>query len=158
VTQITTSYRTADSGGDSPSNSGVANNLRTPSPETPRQLLVRLRAAGVEFTGVERSRLRVKGWRNLTAEDQQAVNQHRQALLALLRAEQEREPRTPPIAPSEYHRFGIYIVHGVPTHALGDEYAADVIAGRIPRPQAEEAERQKERAARELSRAYLRRG
>jgi hypothetical protein len=46
----------------------------------------------------------------------------------------------------------------VPTHALGDAYADDVIAGRIPRARAEETQRETEQAARGLSRARLWRG
>lgn len=148
MTQITNCYRTADSRGDCPSNTDAANNLRTPSAETPRQLLDRLRALGVEFQGVEHSRLRVKGWRNLTADDRRAVNEQRAALLALLTAEQHTEPRTPPLAKHEYARFGIYTANGVPTHALGDQFAADVIAGRISRSDAEQMQRQATRDGR----------
>jgi hypothetical protein len=106
----------------------------------------------VEFR-IEGSKMRVKGWRNLTADDQQAVNQQRAALLALLTQEQQPEPRTPPLAKHEYARYGIYTVNGVPTHALGDAYAADVIAGRVSRAHALELEEQAERSARGLASA-----
>ncbi|MBS1819292.1 MAG: hypothetical protein JSU08_15260 [Acidobacteria bacterium] len=120
--------------------------------ETPRQLLARLRALGVEFR-VEADRLKVKGWRNLSADDRHAVNHQRTALVALLTQEQRPESRTPPMSPSEYDRYGIYIVNGVPTHPLGDQHAADIIAGRISRSEALELEEQAERSARGLANA-----
>src|SRR5690349_23426088 len=119
--------------------------------ETPRQLLARLRAMGVEFQGVERSRLRVKGWRNLTADDQQAVNQQRQALLDLLRAEQEPSFRQIPITPRDYAALGLTVVNGVVTHPLGDQHAADILAGRISRSAAEAMQQQAERSAHGLA-------
>lgn len=86
-----------------------------PSPmsnlETPRALLDRLRAAGLEFR-VEAGRLRVKqGWRKLPAEDRRAVNQHRATLIALI-AEQPAavEPVLPPapaaVSPTDYRSLG----------------------------------------------------
>lgn len=118
--------------------------------ETPRQLLDRLRALGVEFQGVERSRLRVKGWRNLSPADQQALNQQRAALLALLTAEQSanRPPDVPRITPADYRALGLTVVNGIVSHSLGDDVAADVIAGRISRSDALEMHRQATRDGR----------
>jgi hypothetical protein len=108
---------------------------------------------GVEFQGVERSRLRVRGWSNLPADDRQVVNDRRAELLALLRAEQESPARQPAITPRDYAALGLMTVNGVVTHPLGDQHAADILAGRISRSAAEEMQQQAERSARGLAHA-----
>ncbi|MBS1818509.1 MAG: hypothetical protein JSU08_11300 [Acidobacteria bacterium] len=130
--------------------------------DTPRAVLARFRDRGLEFR-VEGNRLRVlNGWRTLPREDRAVIERHRSALIVLVAAEQQNAASTPPappeparpaIAPAEYGSLGLYVLNGVVTHALGDQFAADVIAGRISRSEALDMQQTAERTKRALRNA-----
>ena len=115
--------------------------------------------------------MRLLPWRTLPIDVRAEVKRYRRDLVVLLREPgsgvRAPEPPTPPspptvpttptLSPADYHRFGISVVRGIPTHPLGDQYAADVIAGRIPRQHAEQAEQAADRMALGLMRAARRR-
>jgi hypothetical protein len=118
---------------------------------TPRQLLVALHACGATVTVGTRGELRIEPASAVPSDLADAARQQKDALVAELR-----RPTTqaaPAVTPADYPSLGLYVLNGVVTHALGDQFAADVIAGRVSRATALEMQQTAERTKRALRNA-----
>jgi hypothetical protein len=120
----------------------------------PAEVIAEIRKHGATLDITPEGRLRIEPWKSLPLEIRAAVREHRDDLRTLLQAERRKVSKdTSAIGPTEYAAFGLYVVDGVVTHALGDHVAADILAGRISRARAEEMQQQAERSADGLANA-----
>jgi hypothetical protein len=138
--------------------------------ETLTNLLADLRARGVTFV-LDGERLKIRPWRELTADEVVTVQANRPALKQLIRDEATNEteateatPAPQPetvdvvqehsqavtamktLGPEHWESVGVFRINGIPSHRLGDAHAAAILSGAIPLQTALEEERLEQNA------------
>jgi hypothetical protein len=131
-------------GSDRPTGATPGQRAESPSSMSPARLVEDLRARGFTFE-TRGKRVRVQPWRELTPDEKLAVRRHKAAIRALVDGRDYSTPRPAPPAPrvaipEGYSALGISVVNGVATHPLGDEHAAKILSGEVPRDEALRAE------------------
>jgi hypothetical protein len=114
----------------------------------PREAIdaARKQGARLELTG---QTLHVHGWRALPRDLRLALREHKPAVIALLRDEAAQAKRLA-IPEAAYASLGLVRRRGVWTHALGDQYAADILSGKVSRAEATAGEQRADRQLREM--------